>query len=77
MLCLLGLLLGAVLLSAGMVLLEPWLAANYGLFLERNWLSGRTLTLMGGIFAAAFVLALIPALGAYRRALADGLSIKF
>lgn len=76
-LCLLGLLFGAALLTGALLLLSPWLAGEYGLFLELNWLSLRNLILLASIFAAALLLAVIPAFGAYRRALADGLSIKF
>lgn len=75
-LCLLGLLLGTALLTGALLLLSPWLAGEYGLYLALNWLSARNLALLAGIFVAALLLALIPAFGAYRRALADGLSVK-
>ena len=76
-LCAIGLAVGAAILTGGLVLAAPWLAAEYGLFLELNWLGKPTLILLASIFVASFILALIPALGAYRRALADGLSVKF
>jgi putative ABC transport system permease protein len=76
LLTLLGLCLGGALLSAALYLLAPWVAAQYGLFLEPNWLSASALSMLAMIFAVSIVLAFVPAVAAYRSALADGLSIR-
>jgi putative ABC transport system permease protein len=76
LLTLLGLCLGGVLLSGALYLLAPWVAAQYGLFLAPNWLSTSALSMLAMIFAVSIVLAFVPAVAAYRSALADGLSIR-
>ena len=51
-----------------------WLSETYGLFIESNLLNMDTLIISGIVLAATFVVATIPAVGAYRRALHSGLS---
>jgi putative ABC transport system permease protein len=74
-LCVLGLLLGAILLSCLLWLLAPMLS-QFGLFLDNDWLNRNSIALLLGIFAASALLALVPASLAWRRSLADGLSIR-
>lgn len=69
----LGLAFGLLLLSLGLVLAQPWLATEFGLFIAVNPISTRTLGLMLGIVILALVMGLLPARAAYRRSLADGL----
>lgn len=76
LLTLLAMLGAAGLLVAALWGVQDWLAANYGLFISINPFSWYTLYWAGGILFSAAVLACIPALVAYRRALTDGLSIR-
>jgi putative ABC transport system permease protein len=76
LLTLLAMLGAAGLLVAALWGGQDWLAASYGLFISINPFSWYTLYWAGGILLAAAVLACIPALVAYRRALTDGLSVR-
>lgn len=76
LLTLLAMLGAAGLLVAALWGVQDWLAANYGLFISINPFSWYTLYWAGGILLSAAVLACIPAMVAYRRALTDGLSIR-
>ena len=59
----------AVLLVTGVILLSnDWLLAEYGLSLSANILSVHTLSMIGVVLIATFVIALIPSIGAYRNA---------
>jgi putative ABC transport system permease protein len=71
-----GLALAALIVTAALWAIAPWLAAHYGLFLDPAWLSPRALYLLLGILAASVALACIPAIAAFRATLADGLSIR-
>ena len=51
-----------------------WLSEHYGLFIETNIFNQDTLLISGIVIAATFVVAAIPAVGAYRRALHSGLN---
>jgi putative ABC transport system permease protein len=57
-------------------MLQPWLAAEYGLFISANPLNSEALLITAGVMLLAALLSLIPAMVAYRRALADGLSVR-
>ena len=76
LLALLGVLLGIVLLTVSLFLLKPWLASEYGLFISANPLNGEALWISAGVLLLAALLSLIPSVVAYRRALADGLSVR-
>ena len=76
LLTLMAMLGAAGLLVAALWGVQDWLAANYGLFISINPFSWYTLYWAGGILLSAAVLACIPALVAYRRALTDGLNIR-
>jgi putative ABC transport system permease protein len=71
---LLSLVFGTLLLMAGLALAQPWLASEFGLFIAINPMSAQTAYLMLGILGLALVMGLVPALAAYRRALAAGLN---
>ena len=71
-----GLAFGALLISVLLAIFATTLASRYGLFLDRNWLSARTLIGLALIFLTSVILAILPAAAAYRSALADGLSVK-
>lgn len=72
----LGVGFGILLLSIGLLLLQPWLAAEFGLFISVSIITNDTLLVAGGVILLAGILALIPAIVAYRRALVDGLSVR-
>ena len=76
LLALLGVLLGIVFLTVSLFLLQPWLASEYGLFISANPLNGEALWISAGVLLLAALLSLIPSVVAYRRALADGLSVR-
>ncbi|TGG91773.1 ABC transporter permease [Natronospirillum operosum] len=71
-----GLLLGSLVLWGSLQLAQPWLISEYGLFIGTNIWNADTLAYGGLILGLALVLGLLPSLVAYRRALADGLSVK-
>jgi len=62
------------LVSVALVSLSDWLAQTYGLFLSPNLFSTNLLILIGFVFAAAIIAAIVPAIEAYRRALQVQLS---
>lgn len=70
----LSLLAGLILLTLGLAIAQPWLATEFGLFIAINPISAQTAYLMAGILALAALMGLVPAIAAYRRALAEGLN---
>ena len=75
-LALAGTLLGALAVTALLAALAPWLASSYGLFLQPLAFSAREAGLLGLVLAGGLVAGLVPALLAYRRSLADGLTLR-
>lgn len=75
-LTLIGTLLGVLLVIVLCYLLAPWLAANYGLYLRPLAFSVREWRLAGLVLAGGVLAGLVPALMAYTRSLADGLSVR-
>ncbi len=71
---LLSLVLGTLLLVAALAVAQPWLGGEFGLFIAINPISAQTAYLMLGILGLALLMGLVPALAAYRRALAAGLN---
>lgn len=53
-----------------------WLLQNYGIFIQVSWPAVSLWQVLGGIFAAGLLIALLPALMAYRRTLADGMQVR-
>lgn len=76
LLVLVSMLSAAVLLTGTLWLLQEPLSSRYGLVIGLNAFSINTLYWAGLILGLAVVLAFIPAYQAYRRALADGLSVR-
>jgi putative ABC transport system permease protein len=76
LLALLGVALGILLLTVSLYMLQPWLASEYGLFISANPLNSEALWISAGVLLLAALLSLIPSVVAYRRALADGLSVR-
>lgn len=72
----LGALIGVVAINLAIVLLAPVLTAQYGISLLGAGLGLTDLYTIGVVTGAAILLGLIPAWTAFRRSLADGLSVK-
>lgn len=73
---LLSLISAALLLLVALVWLQDLMAANYGLFIGFNFITPDTLWGAAAIIGLAALLALIPGGLAYRRAVADGLTVR-
>lgn len=73
---LVGCMLGVTLLYASLFLARPWIEREFGLFIAINPPSQYDITLLAIILGAGFVMGLIPAFRAYRRSLADGMTVK-
>lgn len=71
-----GIVLGSSLLTVILYLAQGWISSEYGLFIDVNLFSETTLYYFGGILSIAALLALVPALMAYRYSLAHGLGAK-
>lgn len=66
--------LALVLLVAASIAGRGWTLANFGLSITHVWPDGRELAWVAGVLAISAVAGQVPALLAYRRTLADGLS---
>jgi putative ABC transport system permease protein len=73
-LAVLGAALGALLVGVLVLLLAPWLQANYGLALHSGLPSAAEWRLLAGIIAVGAVASLLPGWRAYRLSLADGMT---
>lgn len=73
-LTLLGALVGLAVLVLGMLLLSPWLAEQYGLYLRPMAFTLREAGLVALVLGGGIVAGIIPAWLAYARSLADGLT---
>lgn len=62
------------LLSLTFVLLNDWLSATYGLFIDANLMTPNTLSIAGIIVLCSAMTTLLPAIDAYRTALQSNLS---
>ncbi|MEL6662148.1 MAG: ABC transporter permease [Pseudomonadota bacterium] len=71
-----GALLGAVIINGALALLGPYLAARYGVSLIGTGPGLLDLVTIGSVTFAALVIGMLPAWLAFRRSLADGLSVK-
>jgi len=73
---LMSMLSAALLLFVSLYLLQDKLAAEFGLFIGLNITSQTSLYWLSAIMVLAMLLAAIPGVLAYRKALADGLSVR-
>jgi putative ABC transport system permease protein len=71
---LLGVLLGAVAVSAAVIALAPWLQSSYGITLTLSAPTAAQWGLLAAVLSAGFLASLVPGWRAYRLSLADGLS---
>lgn len=76
MVTLLSMLSAAALLFISLYLLQDKLAADFGLFISLQIIKTTSLYWAGAILLLSAVLATIPGVLAYRKALADGLTIR-
>ncbi len=71
-----GTLFGVVLLYLTLVIIRPLVDAEFGLYLEIAWLSGRELFSLLAVISIGLVAGLLPAVHAYRLSLADGMMVR-
>ena len=71
-----GALAGTALTYAALAVARPILLRRFGVALELGAPTARDLALLGAVVGASLLVGAWPALAAYRRALADGLSIR-
>jgi putative ABC transport system permease protein len=75
-LALAGALAGTLLFLAGLLIAGPIVDQAYGLYLPFSLPSARELLILGGFVCAGILSGLIPAIGAYRMSLADGMTVR-
>ncbi len=75
-LALAGGLAGTFLFLAGLLIAGPIVDQAYGLYLPFSLPSARELLILGGFVCAGILSGLIPAIGAYRMSLADGMTVR-
>ncbi|NKB56038.1 MAG: FtsX-like permease family protein [Alphaproteobacteria bacterium] len=71
-----GALVGLVMLYAGLLVAQPLIDVQYGLFLSIGLPTARDLTLLGVIFFAGVLVGAVPGYRAYRHSLADGMIVR-
>ncbi|MCE3005033.1 MAG: ABC transporter permease [Xanthomonadaceae bacterium] len=72
----LGVLAGMLLLQAGLLVAAPLLESRFGVFLSVGWPSAPEWRLLGLVLGAGFAVGLVPAFLAYRRSVADGMTVR-
>ena len=75
-LALAGALAGTFLFLAGLAIAGPIVDQNYGLYLPFSLPSPREFLILGGFVCGGVLSGLIPAIGAYRMSLADGMTVR-
>ncbi|MEL6257443.1 MAG: FtsX-like permease family protein, partial [Pseudomonadota bacterium] len=76
LLALAGAIGGVVLVHVGLALASPWLADTYGVVLQGLWPGWLDAATIAAVTGAALLMGVAPAIAAFRRSLADGLSVK-
>ncbi|WP_299639283.1 FtsX-like permease family protein [uncultured Ruegeria sp.] len=71
-----GIVLGIIALSALTLVIDPILAANFGLRISVDLPSFREVLLIAVVFCSGLLASIIPALRVYRMTLSDGLSVR-
>jgi putative ABC transport system permease protein len=75
-LTLVGIALGVLALYAGLIAMQSWLAARFGLHLAVGWPSAYETGLVLLVAVAGVLIGLVPAYRIYRYSLADGMTIR-
>jgi putative ABC transport system permease protein len=76
LLTVLGALAGLLLMNGALAGLSGWLEARFGLYAAAGWPTIAELRLLGLVVAAGLVAGLVPAWLAYRRSVADGMTVR-
>ena len=76
LLSLVGIVLGVLLLYSGLLIAQPYIESNYGLYLPITLPSVREWLILGLVGTTSLIIGLIPGYRAYRYSLADGMSIR-
>ncbi len=71
-----GILLGLIILFGALIALRPWIEERFGLYMSLAAPGASEWMLMLIVLGAAILIAVIPALLAYRNSLADGLTLR-
>ena len=71
-----GIVTGLLLAAGSGQALAPWLLERFGIALAWNWPPASHWLVLGGIWVAGVLVALVPAAMVYRRTLADGMQVK-
>ena len=71
-----GIGIGVMLQNVILLVLQPWLVGQFGLYLPLGPPGVREWTMLGGLQLAGIAVGLLPAWRGYRNSLADGLSIR-
>jgi len=71
-----GILLGVALLYIVLLVAQPVIESKFGLYVGITGLTAYDVTLLGVVLAAAIVIGAVPAILAYKRSLADGLTLR-
>ncbi len=71
-----GVVLGVVMLYAGLVAFRPYIDRTYGIYLNIDPPNSHELLLLSAIILAGIAAGLLPAIRAYRLSLADGMTVK-
>ncbi|MEM7176507.1 MAG: ABC transporter permease [Pseudomonadota bacterium] len=76
LLTLAGIVLGVALLYTGLWVARPYIDAAYGLYLPITGLTGREFYVLASVLGASALVALVPAVRAYRLSVADGMTVR-
>ncbi|QKK01344.1 MAG: ABC transporter permease [Pseudomonadota bacterium] len=71
-----GIVVGTGLATIAILAAAPWVLDRFGLAIGLGWPEWWQLGVLAGIFAAGLLVALVPAIMAYRRTLADGMQTR-
>ncbi|MEL6478089.1 MAG: ABC transporter permease [Pseudomonadota bacterium] len=71
-----GIVLGVVLLYAGLYTARPYIDAAYGLYIPIEGLTGREILVLASVLGASAIVSLIPAWRAYALSIADGMTVR-
>ncbi len=76
LLSMIGVAIGLLLLYGGLLLAQPWVESQFGLYLPISLPSPREWFMLGLVGTSGLLIGLIPGYRAYRYSLADGMSIR-
>ncbi|MCG7588799.1 ABC transporter permease, partial [Photobacterium sp. OFAV2-7] len=71
-----GIALGTALLYSLLLIVQPFIQQQFGLYIEISGLTTYELLLLGIVQLAGIIVGVLPALRAYQHSLADGMTIK-